>query len=124
MIDEELRLAAEAAKQAEAQEKPEDEEPADDEDQDGEDQDGEKEEKPEPEVVEKPKLRKKYKHLPFSEKDYAMRDPVEEYKIIKEVEDEVLNFKKENVKTYVISAGILYGKGEAIFNSHIQKAWL
>jgi adenylate kinase len=53
-----------------------------------------------------------------------MRDPVEEYKIIKEVEDMVLNFKKENVKTYVVSAGILYGKGEAIFNSHIQKAWL
>lgn len=29
-----------------------------------------------------------------------------------------MNFKNEtgNVKTYVISAGILYGKGEAIFN--------
>ena len=53
-----------------------------------------------------------------------MRDPIEEYRIIKEIEDEVLNFKKENVKTYVISAGILYGRGEAIFNSHIQKAWL
>jgi adenylate kinase len=35
-----------------------------------------------------------------------------------------LNFKKENVRTYVISAGILYGKGEAIFNQHIKKAWL
>lgn len=53
-----------------------------------------------------------------------MRDPIEEYKIIKEIEDEVLAFKKEGVKTYVISAGILYGRGEAIFNSHIQKAWL
>ena len=72
----------------------------------------------------KPKIRRKYKHLPFSELDYGLRDPIEEYKIIKEIEDEVLNFKKENVKTYVISAGILYGKGEAIFNSHIQKAWL
>ena len=53
-----------------------------------------------------------------------MRSPSEEYAIIKEIEDEVLNFKKENVKTYVISAGILYGKGEAIFKQHIQKAWL
>jgi adenylate kinase len=53
-----------------------------------------------------------------------MRDPVEEYKVIKDIEDEVLSFKREGVKTYVISAGILYGKGEAIFNSHIQKAWL
>ena len=35
-----------------------------------------------------------------------------------------MNFKKENVRTYVISAGILYGKGEAIFNQHIKKAWL
>jgi adenylate kinase len=55
-----------------------------------------------------------------------MRNPIEEYKIIKEIEDEVLNFKNEtgNVKTYVISAGILYGKGESVFNSHVQKSWL
>jgi hypothetical protein len=56
--------------------------------------------------------------------DYAIRNPIDEYKIIKEIEDDVLNFKIEKqevqtVKTYVISAGILYGKGEAIFNSHI-----
>ena len=70
------------------------------------------------------KERKRFKYLPFTEQDYALRNPIEEYQIIKEIEDEVLNFKKENVKTYVISAGILYGKGEAIFNSHIQKAWL
>lgn len=53
-----------------------------------------------------------------------MRDPIEEYQIIKQIETEVLDFKKENVKTYVISAGILYGNGEAIFNSHFKKAWL
>ena len=62
--------------------------------------------------------------MAFTELDYAMRDPVAEYQVIKEIEDEVLSFKREGVKTYVISAGILYGKGEAIFNSHIQKAWL
>ena len=71
-----------------------------------------------------PKERKRYQYIPFTEQDYSLRDPIEEYQIIKEIEDEVLNFKKENVKTYVILAGILYGKGEAIFNSHIQKAWL
>jgi len=75
-----------------------------------------------PEFVDLPmpkKIRRKFKHQAFTEKDYQMRDPIEEYRIIKEIEDEVLNFKKENVRTYVISAGILYGKGEAIFNSHI-----
>jgi len=35
----------------------------------------------------------------------------------------VLNFKKEGVKTYVISAGVLYGQGEAIFNSHFKNSW-
>jgi adenylate kinase len=62
--------------------------------------------------------------LPFTELDYKDRDPIEEFKIIKEIEDEVLNFKREGVKCYVISAGILYGNGEAIFNSHFKKAWL
>ena len=125
-IAEEARLAAEAsAEPAEAEEgtePKEEEEPVDD---DGEPKDDLKEPSKQ-EVVDTnlPKIRKKFKLYPFSEKDYAMRDPIEEYRIIKEVEDEVLNFKKENVKTYVISAGILYGKGEAIFNSHIQKAWL
>ena len=64
--------------------------------------------------------------MPYTELDYQKRSPIAEYQIIKDIEDEVLNFKNEtgNVKTYVISAGILYGKGEAIFNQHIKKAWL
>ena len=53
-----------------------------------------------------------------------MRDPIEEYQFIKEIEDEVIAFNREGIKTYVISAGILYGNGEAIFNSHFKKAWL
>jgi len=69
-------------------------------------------------------VRKRYRHLPFTELDYKTRDPIEEYKIIKEIEDEVLTFKREGVKCYVISAGVLYGNGEAIFNSHFKKAWL
>jgi adenylate kinase len=84
-----------------------------------------------------------------------MRAPIDEYKIIKEIEDMVLNFNedlkaeilqaklaagldldeekegegeqeeefKSGVKTYVVSAGVLYGKGEAIFNSHLRQAW-
>ena len=67
--------------------------------------------------------RKKYLHHPFTENDYAKRRASSEYAKIKEVEDRVLNFKKENVKTYVISAGVLYGLGEAIFNHHFERAW-
>ena len=46
-----------------------------------------------------------------------------EYTKIKEVEDQVLSFKKEGVKTFVISAGVLYALGEAIFNHHFERAW-
>ena len=62
-------------------------------------------------------------HYPFEEKDYVNRVASREYAKIKEVEDRVLNFKKENVKTFVISAGVLYGLGEAIFNHHFERAW-
>ena len=71
----------------------------------------------------KPRKRKKYLHHPFEEKDFASRRASEEYAKIKEIEDRVLSFKKEGVKTYVISAGVLYGLGEAIFNNHFEKAW-
>lgn len=67
---------------------------------------------------------KKFLHTAFTEADYAMRLCSEEYAKVKEAEDLVLNFKKENVKTYVLSAGVLYGKGEAILNSHFKRAWL
>ena len=83
-------------------------------------EEAEEEEPPAP----KPKKRKKYLHHPFTEADYQKRAASEEYAVIKEVEDLVLNFKKDNVKVFVISAGVLYGAGEAIFNSHFKKAWL
>ena len=69
------------------------------------------------------KKRKKFLHHPFTETDYLKRQASAEYAKIKEIEDEVLNFKKEGIKTYVISAGVLYGSGEAIFNNHFEKAW-
>lgn len=76
-------------------------------------------------VIEAPKPpKKKFIHNPFTEADYQTRQADKNYARIKEVEDLVLNFQKENIKTYVISAGVLYGKGEAIFNSHFRKAWL
>ena len=67
--------------------------------------------------------RKRYLHHPFTESDYLKRKASSEYARIKEVEDRVLQFKKENVKTFVISAGVLYGAGEAIFNHHFERAW-
>lgn len=70
------------------------------------------------------KLKKKMLHQPFEETDYQMRRASDEYACIREAEELVLNFKKENVKTYVIAAGLLYGKGEAILNSHFKQAWL
>ena len=69
------------------------------------------------------KKRKRYLHHPFTEEDYLKRKASSEYAKIKEVEDLVLEFKKEGVKTYVISAGVLYGLGEAIFNHHFERAW-
>ena len=83
----------------------------------------EKGEEPEPVVEVKRPKRKKFIHHPFIEGDYQKRKASAEYAKIKEVEDRVLNFKKEGVRTFVISAGVLYGLGEAIFNHHFERAW-
>jgi hypothetical protein len=39
---------------------------------------------------------------------------------IKDIEDKVLQFKKEGIKTFVISTGVLYGQGEEVFDSHFK----
>ena len=67
---------------------------------------------------------RKFIHNAFTEADFAMRKSSAEYAAVREAEDLVLNFKRENVKTYVIASGVLYGKGEAILNDHFKKAWL
>ena len=67
---------------------------------------------------------KQYIHLPWLEEDYKSRLAGPEYEEIKRIEDEILEFKKENVKTYVLASGIMYGMGENIFESHFKKAWL
>lgn len=74
--------------------------------------------------VDDKRRQRKMLHQAFTEADYKMRMSSEEYASIREAEELVLNFKRENVKTYVIAAGVLYGKGEAILNSHFKKAWL
>jgi hypothetical protein len=81
-------------------------------------------EESEEEEVKKKAIRRRYLNHAFDENDYKTRQASEEYAIIKEVEDLVLKANRAGIKTYVISAGVLYGKGEAIFNSHFKKAWL
>jgi adenylate kinase len=74
-----------------------------------------------PKTPPKPKV---FKHMPYLEEDFAMRVPSSEYEEIKRIEDEILEFKKENVRTFIIASGVQYGKGESIFNSHLKKAWI
>ncbi len=88
---------------------------------DGEEVHEQLEEVPVKKEIPKPK---KFIHLPFTEEDYLTRVSSAEYEEIKRIEDEILEFKKENVKTFVIASGIMYGKGESIFNNHFKKAWL
>jgi hypothetical protein len=62
--------------------------------------------------------------VPYQEEDYRLRIPSEEYEEIKAIEDEVLAFKKDNVRIYLLASGIMYGAGESIFESHFKRAWL
>ena len=71
--------------------------------------------------VEKPK---KYAQVPYTEEDFKLRVPSEEYDELKALEDELLAFKKDNVKIYILASGIMYGAGESIFEQHFKKAWL
>jgi outer membrane biosynthesis protein TonB len=78
----------------------------------------------EEEEVKKKPIKRRYLNHAFTEEDYKTRQASSEYAIVKEVEDLVLKANRAGIKTYVVSAGVLYGKGEAIFNSHFKKAWL
>lgn len=40
------------------------------------------------------RVRERKEYEPFTEADYQMREPSEEYRIIKEIEDKVLNFNE------------------------------
>ena len=63
-------------------------------------------------------------HNPFEEADYKLRVPSEDVEFIKKYEDLVLSIKRENIKCYVIAAGILYGIGETVFQEHLKCGWL
>jgi len=41
-----------------------------------------------------------------------------------EAEEKVLAFKKENVKCFIVAAGVLYGIEEEIFREHFETSWL
>lgn len=43
--------------------------------------------------------------------------------MVKELEDLVLDFQREGVKTYVICAGLLYGNGEEALENYMKAAW-
>ncbi len=88
--------------------------------EEGEGEEEEEEQEPEP-----PKP-KEYKNVPYMEKDFEKRMPPKEYERIKDIEDRVLQFKKENVKTYVVAAGIPYGCGETetVFCTRFKSGWL
>mmetsp|Transcript_38771 Transcript_38771/g.28659 ORF Transcript_38771/g.28659 Transcript_38771/m.28659 type:complete len:84 (+) Transcript_38771:517-768(+) len=60
----------------------------------------------------------------YREEDFSMRVPTADFEEIKRIEDEILEFKKENVRTYVLASGILYGNGESILNNHFKQAYL
>jgi hypothetical protein len=49
---------------------------------------------------------------------------VTRFEVIKQIEDDVLAFGLENVKTYVIATGILYGSGEDALENFYKVSWL
>lgn len=67
---------------------------------------------------------KQYVQVSYVEEDFKLRVPSEEYEEIKQIEDEVLAFKKDNVRIYILASGIMYGAGESILESHFKRAWL
>lgn len=62
--------------------------------------------------------------MPWTENDYKSRKYAPELDFLFEAEEQVLNFQKENVKCYVIAAGVLYGIEEQLFREHFKCAWL
>ncbi|KAF8820547.1 Dpy-30 motif protein [Cardiosporidium cionae] len=63
--------------------------------------------------------------LPLSSKDYKKRLPYPKYERWKYLETLCMSLGKvENLKTYVIGAGILYGNGEDVFYPLFKTAWL
>lgn len=63
--------------------------------------------------------------VPFEETDFQLRVPHNDYLAWKNIEDLAMGLAaKENLNVYIISAGVLYGNGEKIFEHHFKSAWL
>jgi len=54
--------------------------------------------------------------LGYSEEEFSSRIPIEAFEKIKEFEDKLLSMHFENLKIYVVCAGIPYGGAETAFN--------
>ncbi len=65
-----------------------------------------------------------YMEVPWTEADYKSRKYAPELDFLFSAEEQVLAFKKDNVKCYVVSAGVLYGIEENILKEHFETAWL
>lgn len=59
----------------------------------------------------------------WNDEDYAQRIPSAQYQLIKDLEDEVINLNVEQVKTYVICGGLIYGNGENAFYELVKASW-
>lgn len=97
--------------------------PDDDEDEDSDEEDKKKAQ----EVVEVPVIEEKPgeeeeipEYLPFKEEDFQLRSPKEKYLELKRLEDMLLDLKIDNLKVYVVCAGILFGAGEIAFKEQIK----
>lgn len=82
---------------------------------------------PEPEVKQPDPSEEEVKepvYLPWTDKDYKDRAALDQFERIKQIEDMVLTFELETVKTYVICSGLLYGAGEDAMEKFFKSAWL
>ena len=59
----------------------------------------------------------------WNDEDYVQRIPSAQYQLIKDLEDEVINLNVEQVKTYVICGGLIYGNGENAFYELVKASW-
>jgi adenylate kinase len=68
----------------------------------------------------------KFKRIPFEESDYTIRKPVPKYLPHKSLETLALatGMNKQGLNVYVVCSGVLYGKGEEVFDWHCRSAWL
>lgn len=88
-----------------------------------EEQDGEEENEAEEEQAEEEQEPQEPVYIPWKDEDYQERIPIEKYKKLKELEDKILEAQIENVKFYIVSAGLIYGNGEDFLKNYLRAAW-